>query len=132
MADYQYGMVSGHNDFMGISPEYLTKQLNHHVDGLIGADIIQNFTLIIDPPSQKITVSGDTLEMPIIFPIEVFMGIPILTVSVAGTKLRAFLDTGAHLSYVDSELTGTIIPILQLYPNALYGNVIMTIIHCSK
>ena len=99
------------NEFMGISAEYLSEQIDHKVDGLLGADIIQNFTLMIDPSSQRLTFSEDGQNMSINLPIEVFMGIPILTVSVAGRDLRVFVDTGAKLSYIAPELTETMTPI---------------------
>ena len=98
------------DNYMGITAAYLTREIGRRIDGLIGADIIADFTMTIDTRQNKVVFGSEVSELPLSVPIDDFMGIPILKVSVNGSQIRAFFDTGARLSYVSVELSEGIVP----------------------
>jgi len=97
-------------NYLGVTAAYLSEQIGAKIDGLIGADVIQDFVLTVDPVREKISFDSQTSQFPIIVSIEDFMGIPIVTVTVNESDVRAFFDTGAQLSYIDSQFTKGIAP----------------------
>jgi hypothetical protein len=94
------------NNFGGVSPESLSKNIDMPINALIGTDILCQFDMTIDS-AQRMLLLGDeifnTSENNL--KIDRFMGIPILTVFVKDKKARMFFDTGAKLSYLDHSLT---------------------------
>ncbi len=80
--------------------------------GLIGGDVLDDFDLDIDVPHRRLTAwrvhncTGKFLPWTFPYtaiPLDVTWGHrPNLTVKVDGTKFRAFLDTGATATFLDS------------------------------
>ena len=101
------------DNYMGITAAYLTQEIGCRIDGLIGADIIADFTMTIDTVKSKIVFGSGAIEFPISVPIDDFMGIPILDILVNGSQIRSFFDTGACLSYISVELSEGIAPVGQ-------------------
>jgi hypothetical protein len=98
------------DNYLGITADYLTRKIGSRIDGMIRADIISHYTITIDTLRNKIAFSYGTIDFPISISIDEFMGIPILEVFVNGSQIRAFLDTGACLSYIDPELSEGMVP----------------------
>lgn len=91
---------------MGLTTESLSKNVGCEVHALIGADVLNNYDILIDPKTGRLTFCED--ELPLKgqeIPVELFMGIPILEARINGKPARMFFDTGAKLSYLDEELT---------------------------
>ena len=105
-------IYSVQSNYMGVTIEYLSEQIGSPIDGLIGADIIREFVLSINPYEEEhvVTFGEELLEFPFITRLDDFMGIPIVEIMVNGVKIRAFLDTGAQLSYIEPEITKEISP----------------------
>ncbi|MCZ6831938.1 MAG: hypothetical protein O7F73_20590 [Gammaproteobacteria bacterium] len=92
-----------HDNYMDVCPAYLAEHIGTAVEGLIGTDILTNFTICIRPPEQLIEFSGHSPEGEILLPLQSFMNVPILPIKVNGQIVRAFFDTGAPLSYLLPE-----------------------------
>lgn len=91
------------SNYMGLTISSLSNLMGISIDVLVGADIIKNFDLIMDPSKECLTFSEEILVDGFKLPLDVFMGIPILEVSINETLVKAFLDTGAQLSYIDPD-----------------------------
>lgn len=111
--------------------EGLLNEISRHIGlpikALIGSDFLENVDVSIDPLSETILFATPVdqnlpyytgFKVPIEVPIEILMGIPaideilidipMIEVSINGQTHKAFLDTGAKLSYISSDLLGGI------------------------
>ena len=100
------------NDLAGLTASLLSGHVDHNTVGLIGADILNTFSILFDVANKKISFSldkveldGDTLE------INEVMGIPIVTALIGGEEKQMFFDTGAQISYLQNQS-------LNEYPSA--------------
>ena len=94
------------NNYMGVTPQELSRHIGANIDALVGADILNNFNLLIDPRSSEIfLLEGKIALSGIELGVDYFMGIPIIQAEVNGRAIRMFFDTGAKLSYLDPEIT---------------------------
>lgn len=93
-------------EFMGISPESLSKSVGAPVNALVGADIINQYDTLIDPTTHTLEMSEDDLPLAgQCLVMDDFMGIPIIEAVVSNDKVRMFFDTGAKLSYLNPDRT---------------------------
>ena len=87
-----------------LDADTLSFYIDTEVSGLIGVEILNRFDSIFDMPSKQIRVSTDSLTLEgTLIPLEQFMGIPIIEVTINGSRQRMFFDTGAQISYWQSE-----------------------------
>jgi hypothetical protein len=91
-------------NYMGLSPDQLSGFVGRPTSGIIGADILNNFDVLIDTKNEQLTMSteeifqdGDVCE------VNHFMGIPIVQVHISGVDRKMFFDTGAQISYFQDE-----------------------------
>ncbi len=93
-------------NYMGISPESLSTSVGTPINALIGIDILNQYDILIDPTTHALNLSED--ELPLVGPsleLDNFMGIPVIEATVGDDFVRMFFDTGAKLSYLDSDRT---------------------------
>lgn len=94
------------NSYLGVTLQGLSSHIGTIVHGLIGADILNNFSLVIDPRSSEIVLTEGEINLSgFELDLDFFMGIPIIRAEVNGSEIRMFFDTGAKLSYLDPEIT---------------------------
>ena len=107
-------------NYMGITPRSLSDHIGTSINALIGADILNDFSMVIDPRTNELRLSAGNLDLSgVELPIESFMGIPIVEAKIEDNTIRMFFDTGAKLSYLDPEITGrypTLGPAQDFYP----------------
>jgi hypothetical protein len=92
--------------YMGVSPESLSTSVGTPINALIGTDILNQYDIVIDPTTHALNLSED--ELPLVGPsleLDNFMGIPVIEATVGDDSVRMFFDTGAKLSYLDSDRT---------------------------
>jgi hypothetical protein len=92
------------DSYFDVTCEFLSREIGVTVEGLIGADIIREFTLGIYPVEQIVQFDEAPAYGSIVVPIRNFMDVPILRFGCEGRVLSAFLDTGATLSYLLPEM----------------------------
>lgn len=98
--------------YMGLTPETLSSFVGVQTAGLLGADILGEFDVMIDALSNSVTFSTDELHCDgEVVPLDAFMGIPIISAQVGTASYRMFFDTGAQISYLQDESLST-------YPSA--------------
>ena len=93
-----------HDAYLDITCDYLSQQIGLTIEAVIGADILEHFTLSIHPTEQMVQFQDSTPAGDIVLPIRNFQGSPILRAALAGRVISAALDTGSPLSFLEPEL----------------------------
>ena len=95
-------------DYLGLTPESLSQFIGVPCVGLLGADVLGRFDHIFDTAAGKLTLStaelshtGQQVRL------DEVMGIPIVTAQIGGRAYRMFFDTGAQISYLQSDALKT-------------------------
>ncbi|MDR1170656.1 MAG: hypothetical protein LBK97_07480 [Prevotellaceae bacterium] len=93
-------------NYMGLTVQKISEMLGTEITTLIGADILSNYKVFLDYQNASAGFSrNETGSFGCETGISSFMGIPIIELTVDGKRLKFFLDTGAKLSYLASQLT---------------------------
>lgn len=93
--------------YAGLTAESLSDLVHAPCAGLIGADILKQFDHLFDCAKGIWSICADELEAEgNAIALEQFMGIPIAAAEIAGNQHRVFFDTGAQLSYLQSDSLG--------------------------
>ena len=86
--------------FAGLSAATLSAFIGLPVTGLLGIDVLKRFDIEFDLPSSQIMFSSNPVAWNgTVVPLQTYQGLPILDADIGGQKTRAFLETGAKLSY---------------------------------
>jgi hypothetical protein len=74
------------------------------MDGVIGADILNQYDVVFDVNWERVTLHTDPVEMEgATLPMTDLAGVPIIDATVERTPVRLFFDTGAFVTYVRDE-----------------------------
>lgn len=92
-----------HENYLDVTCEYLSREIGTNVEGLIGANIVREFTLGIYPNEQMVQFQDTPAFGNIVLPIDNHLGVPIIKLEVNGRVISAFFDTGAPMSYLLPE-----------------------------
>ena len=89
------------------SADAISSLLGMHVDALVGNDILKHFNVLVDYAEGTITLSDEALNLPdaVELPFDLSFGVPKVNMTLQGEERRFFLDTGAKISYVSSQMT---------------------------
>ena len=94
------------SNYMGLTVAELSNLLGTEITTLLGSDVLSKYKILFDYRNGLVTFSEDEISIDgIQTDITTFMGIPIIEMSIDGTSLKFFLDTGAKLSYLPNSLT---------------------------
>jgi len=111
--------VSQH--YLGFTIEELSKAIGCNLHTLIGGDILKNHKFHVDFENKQFSIleslSCEELEG---VNIDLYMDIPIIEIGLGQDTIRGFLDTGAKISYLNSQYVDTLKPIddrEDFYPN---------------
>jgi len=92
------------DNYMGLTASQLSEFTDHSLMGIIGADVLNMFNVLIDVPGKAVSFSRDAVALDgSTLTVDEFMGIPIVLVGIGGTDRRMFFDTGAQISYFQDE-----------------------------
>ena len=88
-----------------VSPDNISESIGTHVDALVGNDILQQFSVLVDYNHGTITFSDEDLSLPgsQAITLEMSFGVPKVTMQLRGKEGNFFLDTGAKISYVKAS-----------------------------
>ena len=93
-------------NYMGLKISNISELLGMEITTLLGADILSEYKILFDYANKLVTFSKDDINfVGKTLDITDFMGIPILQMSVNNQELKFFLDTGARLSFLSSDIT---------------------------
>lgn len=102
-------ILDGHNfdlppSYMGLTAQVLSSYVGRETDGILGADNLNQFDVLIDLPKSRVCFSSVPLECDgEILPLDFCMGVPILESTVCGNPVKMFFDTGAQISYLQDD-----------------------------
>ena len=86
--------------FRGLNAANLTALVGVPLTGLLGIDVLKRFDAIFDLPSSQIMLSAEPVALDgTVVPLQDYKGLPIIEAVIGGHSSRAFLETGAKLSY---------------------------------
>jgi hypothetical protein len=86
--------------FAGLNAATLSALIGVPVIGLLGIDVLKRFDIEFDSPSSQIMFSSNPVAWNgTVVPLQTYQDLPILDATIGGQKTRAFLETGAKLSY---------------------------------
>jgi hypothetical protein len=93
-------------NFLGLTISTITQMLGMEITTLLGADILSDFVVLFDYANKTVTFERETIDFEgneIQF--TTFQSIPRVQLSVGENTYSFFLDTGAKLSYLASNVT---------------------------
>lgn len=105
--------IAGHTysvpiTLMGIDTNYLKEKVGCEVAGLIGMDILNDFSVWFNTPKFGNFIGffdlkdfSDFANQD--FPVTDFMGCPCIELSVKGKRGQFIFDTGAHIPYISDK-----------------------------
>jgi hypothetical protein len=105
--DFVFGNLTRYisENYMGFTVSQLSSLIGTEIDILMGSDIIKEYELTIDWLKCTISFSDSNSNVSNNFiSISNFMNIPILSFNIGNRSYRAFFDTGAKVSYMNSEI----------------------------
>jgi hypothetical protein len=86
--------------FRGLNAATLSAFIGLPVTGLLGIDVLKRFDITFDLPSSQIIFSSEPVALNgTVVPLQDFQGLPMIEAVIGGHSSRAFLETGAKLSY---------------------------------
>lgn len=102
--DFLGSIYSPPADIFGVTPRTMSELAGFQIDILIGCDILFTNTLRIRWNDGLLDAGNDIEDGPIVARMDVFMGVPVVPLTLRERPARALLDTGAYLSYIRSDL----------------------------
>ena len=108
------------NHYGTLDATSLSAFVGHETAGIIGVDILNRFDVLFDVPQGRLTLATEQLDCAgNRIAMDQVQGIPVIPVTINGTPLRMFLETGAQVSYwQDRSLTSfpPAGPVTDFYP----------------
>ncbi len=87
--------------WLGFDIPQLKRSVGTRIDALLGSDLLGRVRFLVDRPGRKVAFSHDPLPLAgTVVPVDSQLGVPVVEFGLGGRTARAFLDTGARLSYV--------------------------------
>jgi hypothetical protein len=93
-------------DYYGVTAEKLSAHIGAGIDVLLGMDFLGEKVFQIDVEAGQFRLLEPTDPLPDgeRVPITLMVGVPTIGFHLDGAEIRAFLDTGARLSYLSGDL----------------------------
>ena len=97
----QFAIKKNYHSF---TADEVSKYIGVPCDGVIGADVLNRFDIVFNLSMKTLVTSADELTvMGQSVRVDEVMGIPILPVQIADKEYRMIFDTGAQISYFQSD-----------------------------
>ncbi len=92
------------SDLMGIRPDKMSKLAGFPIDILIGCDILSSHTVRFRWNDNAMDAGNDIEDGSLSSDMDALEGIPVFPLILQDRSVKAFFDTGAHLSYINPDL----------------------------
>ena len=106
--------------YSGLSAPSLSTYVGRATAGILGADILNRFDILIDLAQSRVGFSAEPLESQApALALEFCMGVPMISSHFAGRPVKMFFDTGAQVSYLQDANLSTFPPegtVADFYP----------------
>lgn len=99
--------------------DWLVEHVHHEFHGLIGAEVLRERTLVIDPRDRSVELRRSIIDAGTGVPVRDLMNVPIVDGEVAGVPVEIIFDTGAPLGFVPAGMVEGLEPvdrIAEFYP----------------
>jgi hypothetical protein len=99
--------------------DWLVEQVHHEFHGLIGAEVLRERTLVIDPRDSTVELQRSIISANAGVPVRHLMNVPIVDGFVADRPCEMIFDTGAPLGFVPGEIVTGLEPVdrvSEFYP----------------
>ena len=103
----------------GLTIEWLVEHIHHPFDGLVGAEVLRERTLVIDPTNGTLDLTKASISSDRGVPIQHLKNVPIFDGKIAGQVSPIIFDTGAPLGFVPLNMVRGLTPIdriSEFYP----------------
>jgi len=94
------------DNYLGLTTNELGEYIGADIDIVLGGDVLSKIYFLVDFQANMlymdrfpVTLDGRAIT------VSMFMNIPIIQFEINGQQIRAFLDTGAKISYLDPQIT---------------------------
>lgn len=88
-----------------LTVEWMSDIMEHHIDGVLGVEILRGQILTIDPQRQIVTISQNSITTGSCVPIQEELNLPLVDIEFDGKVLPTIFDTGAPIGYVTKAMT---------------------------
>jgi hypothetical protein len=107
------GQVFNPSDAMQSVLDAAGMHIGRRVEWLLGHDFFADNRVVIDWPARKAHILGRNNPQPhgLAIPIDLVMGVPVVTGRSSRGRVRAVIDSGASLSYVPADVVQGLTPI---------------------
>ena len=99
---------------------WLVEHVHHEFHGLIGAEVLRDRTLVIDPVERTVELRSAIIENGAGVPVRDLMNVPIVDGFVGDHPAEIIFDTGAPLGFVPRDMVAGLQPIdriSEFYPS---------------
>jgi hypothetical protein len=103
----------------GLTIEWLVEHIHHPFDGLVGAEVLRERTLVIDPTNGTLDLTQTIISSDGGVPIRHLQNVPIFDGKIASQVSPVIFDTGAPLGFVPVNMVRGLTPIdriSEFYP----------------
>ena len=75
------------------------------LDGVLGADLLNEYDVVFDSKNKSLTLSEEFLELEGAdqLPLDIVLGVPVLAVRINASPFRLFFDTGSPVSFLQEK-----------------------------
>ena len=98
-------------EVMGITASQVSSSIGFRVDGILGANVTDEFVLKIQPDQQQLVFDQYLDAFPLELEVENLGGMAIMQQTIAGQRVKALLTLGTRLSYVAPAMVEGLEPI---------------------
>ncbi|MEP4149276.1 MAG: hypothetical protein ABJL54_18800 [Halioglobus sp.] len=98
-------------EVMGITARQMSSSIGFPVDGILGANVTDEFVLTIKPLQHQLGFDQYLDAFPVKMEIENLGGTAIMKQTIAGKRIKAFLNLGTRLSYISPAMIEGLEPI---------------------
>ncbi|MEH6570952.1 MAG: hypothetical protein V7709_17860 [Halioglobus sp.] len=98
-------------EVMGLNTAQISKVVGLELDGILGANVIDNYVMKILPAENTLVLDHYLDAFPLEIDIDNLGGMVIMNQTIAGIRQKAFLALGMRLSYVNAAMVEGLEPI---------------------
>lgn len=100
--------------FMDNNIQDIGRWMGHDVDIMMGLDVLSHFSILVDIQEAKITFSNEPLSQDgVKLLMEQCNGFFTVNLTIKETPVKMIFDTGAKISYINSDFTQNLEPICE-------------------
>jgi hypothetical protein len=93
-----------HDHYLEVCTGIISTQLGTRVDAVLGANVLQELTVSVDPDLKLLGFGESTCRHTVTVPLSAFVGTPLVKMGLGNRIVTMLVDTGSRLSLLSPEL----------------------------